>query len=140
MVVEIEELEGDGRRTPRVTVVPGDSARLPTAPSSPNTRLNLALGGLIGLALGIGYAVIRHVLDQRVRNPRDIERETGVSVIGTLPESKDLSSARKVLTFYGPRGLVDAGRRGDARAAHQPALHRHRQPAARDRRHEPDPR
>lgn len=100
MIAEIEQLEGTGAEA-AVTVVAGDSARLPTAPSSPNTRLNLALGGLIGLALGIGYAVIRHVLDLRVRSPRDIERETGVSVIGTLPESKDLSSARKVLTFTG---------------------------------------
>lgn len=98
MIAEIEALEGTGADA-AVTVVPGDSARLPTAPSSPNTRLNLALGALIGLALGVGYAVTRHVLDLRVRSPRDIERETGASVIGTLPESKDLSAGRKVLTF-----------------------------------------
>ncbi|CAN5591884.1 polysaccharide biosynthesis tyrosine autokinase [soil metagenome] len=100
MIAEIEQIEGAGTEA-AVTVVAGDSARLPAAPSSPNTRLNLALGALIGLALGIGYAVIRHVLDQRVRSPRDIERETGVSVIGTLPESKELSSESKVLTFSG---------------------------------------
>jgi capsular exopolysaccharide synthesis family protein len=100
MINEIEQLEGTGDDA-AVTVVAGDSARLPTAPSSPNTRLNLALGALIGLALGIGYAVIRHVLDLRVRNARDIEGETGVSVVGTLPESKELTSERKVLTFSG---------------------------------------
>ena len=43
------------------------------------------------------------MLDQRVRHPRDIERETGVSVIGTLPESKELVNERKVLTFSGRR-------------------------------------
>lgn len=100
MINEIEKLEGPASEA-AVAVIPGDSARLPGAPSSPNTRLNLLLGGLIGLALGIGYAVLRYVLDQRVRNPRDIERETGVSVIGTLPASKELSSERKVLTFSG---------------------------------------
>lgn len=100
MINEIEQLEGSGTDA-AVTVVPGDSARLPTSPSSPNTRLNLLLGGLIGLALGIGYAVTRHVLDLRVRSPRDIERETGASVLGTLPESKELTAARKVLTFSG---------------------------------------
>src|SRR6478736_5787641 len=100
MIHEIEQIEGSGTDA-AVTVVPGDSARLPTAPSSPNTRLNLMLGALIGLALGIGYAVLRYVLDQRVRDPRDIERETGVSVIGTLPASRELSAERKVLTFTG---------------------------------------
>ena len=74
---------------------------LPTAPSSPNTRLNIALGTLIGLALGIGYAVIRHVLDRRVRHPRDIERETGVSVVGTIPVEKALTDARAPLAFDG---------------------------------------
>lgn len=39
-----------------VQLVPVDSAVLPTSPSSPNVRLALALGGLIGLAGGIGYA------------------------------------------------------------------------------------
>jgi capsular exopolysaccharide synthesis family protein len=100
MILQIDELEGDGTSgSSAVTVVAGDSARLPTAPSSPNTRLNVALGALIGLALGIGYAVIRHVLDRRLRDPRDIERETGVAVVGTIPLDKDLAASRKVLAF-----------------------------------------
>ncbi|WES62869.1 polysaccharide biosynthesis tyrosine autokinase [Microbacter sp. GSS18] len=100
MIAEIEQIEGTGDDA-AVTVVPGDSARLPTSPSSPNTRLNVMLGGLIGLALGIGYAVLRHVLDLRVRDSREVERQTGVSVIGALPDSKDLSNERRVLTFTG---------------------------------------
>jgi capsular exopolysaccharide synthesis family protein len=100
MILQIDELEGDGTSgSSAVTVVAGDSARLPTAPSSPNTRLNVALGALIGLALGIGYAVVRHVLDRRLRDPRDIERETGVAVVGTIPLDKELSASRKVLVF-----------------------------------------
>jgi capsular exopolysaccharide synthesis family protein len=100
MVSEIDNLEGDGTEgSAAVTLIPGDSARLPSAPSSPNWRLALALGGLIGLAAGIGYAVIRHVLDRRVRDPRDIERETGVSVVGMIPLDKGLQEQRGIVSF-----------------------------------------
>ncbi|BDV29759.1 polysaccharide biosynthesis tyrosine autokinase [Microbacterium terricola] len=103
MLAEIDQIEGDGSAgSAAITLIPGDSARLPSSPSSPNTRLDIALGALIGLALGIGYAVIRHVLDRRVRNPRDIERETGTAVVGSLPLEKELSQERRLLTFDGP--------------------------------------
>lgn len=108
MILQIDDLEGDGTTgSSAVTVVAGDSARLPTSPSSPNTRLNVILGALIGLALGIGYAVVRHVLDRRLRDPRDIERETGVAVVGTIPLDKELSASRKVLSF--DESLGDSG-------------------------------
>ncbi|BDV29787.1 polysaccharide biosynthesis tyrosine autokinase [Microbacterium terricola] len=62
------------------------------APSSPNVPLNLALGGLIGLALGIGIAVLRTVLDTRVRNGRDVEQVTKAPLIGAIafdPKAKE---------------------------------------------------
>ncbi|MFE1665375.1 polysaccharide biosynthesis tyrosine autokinase [Microbacterium sp. P02] len=100
MVTAIDDIEGDGTAgSAAVTLIPGDSARLPTAPSSPNVRLSLALGALVGLAMGMGYAVVRNVLDRRIRNARDIERETGVSVVGTLPLDKEFTTGRKVLSF-----------------------------------------
>lgn len=102
MVAEINNLEtGDSDTAGAVTLVAGQAAALPSAPSSPNVRLNIALGTLIGLALGIGYAVIRHVLDRRVRHPRDIERETGAAVVGTIPLEKQLTGTRRVFAFDG---------------------------------------
>lgn len=100
MVAAIDDIEGDG--TPgsaAVTLIPGDSARLPSSPSSPNIPLNVALGGLIGLALGIGYAVLRDVLDRRIRSSEDIEREFGVGVVGTLPLERSLDNTREVFSF-----------------------------------------
>jgi capsular exopolysaccharide synthesis family protein len=100
MSVEINKVEGGTAEKPaNVSLTVGDSAKLPTDPSSPNTKLNTLIGALIGLALGIGYAFIRNTLDRRVRHPRDIERETGVSVIGTLPLEKSLDGERKVIDF-----------------------------------------
>ncbi|WP_448719870.1 polysaccharide biosynthesis tyrosine autokinase [Microbacterium natoriense] len=55
------------------------------APVSPNVPLNLALGVLLGLAVGIGIAVLRSVLDTRVRSPRDVEQLTDRPLIGAIP-------------------------------------------------------
>ncbi|MFJ4039194.1 polysaccharide biosynthesis tyrosine autokinase [Microbacterium sp. NPDC090007] len=52
--------------------------------SSPNVPLNLALGVLVGLALGVGTAVLRTVLDNRVRTPREAEQITGSPGIGAI--------------------------------------------------------
>lgn len=100
MATEINDLESGSDGQPgAVTLSTGDSARLPTSPSSPNTRLNVMIGALIGLALGLGYALIRNQLDRRVRHPRDVERETGVSVIGTLPIEKQMTEGRQLIDF-----------------------------------------
>lgn len=102
MVSEINELETGDRATPgAVSLVAGQPAALPSSPSSPNVRLNLALGAIVGLALGLAYATVRHILDRRVRHPRDVEREIGVSVVGTIPLEKTIRDTRRVFDFDG---------------------------------------
>jgi capsular exopolysaccharide synthesis family protein len=64
----------------------------PLTPSSPNIPLNLALGALVGLAIGIGIAVLRAVLDTRIRTPRDVELVTDSPLIGAIaydPKAKE---------------------------------------------------
>jgi len=64
----------------------------PLSPSSPNVPLNLALGALVGLALGIGVAVLRSVLDTRIRTPRDVEQVTDRPLLGAIafdPKAKE---------------------------------------------------
>lgn len=110
MAAEIESLESsDGASLAAVQLVPGDSARLPSAPSSPNTRLALAIGGLIGLALGIGYAVLRYTLDRRIRSADAVEKETGVAVVGLIPEERSFTPVDRLLP-------IDAGSSGGANA------------------------
>ena len=93
IIAQVELIESaDGTAAP-VTVLPGDSARLPTEPSSPNLRQNLALGALAGALLGAGYALVRDRLDQRIRTPDGLEAATGLSAVGVLPlgdEAKEL--------------------------------------------------
>ncbi|MFJ2503691.1 polysaccharide biosynthesis tyrosine autokinase [Microbacterium sp. NPDC087592] len=82
-----------------VKLIVGDSARLPTSPSSPNTRLNVITGALGGSVIGLVYAFVRHTVDRRIRHPRDVERETGSSVVGTLPLEKTMNGKRLVIDF-----------------------------------------
>lgn len=84
-VAEIEAVQGpDGTSASPVRLSPVKNALPPLEPSSPNVALNLALGGLVGLALGISIAVLRTVLDTRIRTPRDVEQLTDRPIIGTI--------------------------------------------------------
>jgi len=51
------------------------------SPASPRPLLNLALGSLIGLALGFGLALLRENLDLRIRSVEDIPEKDGVANI-----------------------------------------------------------
>lgn len=67
-------------------------ATVPESPVSPRVPLNIALGLLVGLALGVGIAVLREVLDTRVRGERDIEQVLDVPLLGGVafdPKAKE---------------------------------------------------
>lgn len=59
-------------------------ASVPREPISPNLRLNLALGVLVGLAMGVGLAALLEVLDTRIRGQRDVEALTNSPIIGGI--------------------------------------------------------
>lgn len=59
-------------------------AQAPLLPASPKVLLNLALGLVVGLMLGALYALIREVLDTRIRGLVDVERTVQAGVLGTF--------------------------------------------------------
>jgi len=102
MAAEVNLLEGkDADTTGAVYLAPIDSARLPQAPSSPNTRLALAIGVLLGIAIAFGYALLRYTLDRRIRSVESVERETGTAVVGTIPEEKTFTLENRLIPFDG---------------------------------------
>ncbi|GAA5093729.1 hypothetical protein GCM10025760_24240 [Microbacterium yannicii] len=92
-VESIESVQNaDGTSSSPVRLSRVKDALPPLTPSSPNVPLNLALGALIGLALGVGVAVLRSVLDTRIRTPRDVEQVTDRPIIGAIafdPKAKE---------------------------------------------------
>ncbi|MEM0966019.1 MAG: polysaccharide biosynthesis tyrosine autokinase [Verrucomicrobiota bacterium] len=79
-----------------------DRAAIPLRPSSPNVLLNLALGVIGGLGLGVGFAFVLALLDNRVKSAYDVEELVGLPLLGIVPKiDRRLSSpdrARAVLT------------------------------------------
>lgn len=85
LTAAVESIETpNGTDTSPVRLTRVKDALPPLSPSSPNVPLNLALGALVGLALGIGAAVLRAVLDTRIRTPRDVEMVTDRPLIGAI--------------------------------------------------------
>ncbi|BDZ39235.1 polysaccharide biosynthesis tyrosine autokinase [Microbacterium suwonense] len=66
----------------RVTIT--EPAVAPTAAASPNVRMLIILGGLLGLALGVGIAMLRTVLDTRIHTMHDIEDITDQPMLGGI--------------------------------------------------------
>ncbi len=55
---------------------------------SPNPVRNVVFGALIGLALGIGLALLLEQLDRRVKRQDDLPEATGLPLITTVPKRK----------------------------------------------------
>jgi capsular exopolysaccharide synthesis family protein len=67
---------------------PLDAAALPSSPVRPNTKLNLALAVVLGLALGVGLAFVAEYLDTRLYTTERIEEVTSLPVLGRIPYTR----------------------------------------------------
>lgn len=86
-----------------VEVVPLSDARVPGAPFSPNTARNVALGALVGLGAGLAFALLRRMLDVKVRRREDIRVLTGAGMLGTIPEDTSLTKQGSEAVDLAPR-------------------------------------
>ena len=86
----VDGLEGEaGKRSP-VDVTVTRPARLPADPVSPRKPIYLALGALIGLAVGVGGAALRSGLDRRIRSPAVASATARAPVLAKIAEHTDL--------------------------------------------------
>lgn len=87
IVIERLETSRAGGTAP-VKVSTAVPANLPHSPISPRPSLNLALGFLLGLALGIGAAVMREQQDTTIKND-DLQDLTGTAPLGVIDFDPD---------------------------------------------------
>ena len=85
VIVNLEQTDVTGRPVVKVTIY--SPADLPTSPVSPNKVLDVGLGFVVGLLVGIGVIVLRDVLDNTVKGPEDFE-DLDVPVLGMVPLDK----------------------------------------------------
>ncbi|WP_241147119.1 Wzz/FepE/Etk N-terminal domain-containing protein [Massilimicrobiota sp. An142] len=62
-----------------------DQAQLATTPVSPNLKMNLIIGALIGAFLSVGYIFIKFMLDTHIHNREEAEKYLGIPCLGSIP-------------------------------------------------------
>lgn len=66
-----------------------NQAGLPTSPSSPKIKRDIALGAVLGLLIGLAIASLLERLDVRIRDPKELEAIYEVPVLAAVPERPD---------------------------------------------------
>ncbi|MFI7589568.1 polysaccharide biosynthesis tyrosine autokinase [Spongisporangium articulatum] len=92
-----------------VTVQTTRPATAPVAPTSPRIPLNLALGLLAGLALGVGSAVLRDRTNSHVESAADVEEVTGAVPLGLVPHDRT-ATRRPLVDLAEQSGRAEAYR------------------------------
>lgn len=90
LVAAVKELEtpSDGNGSPiRLSIV--EPAAAPTVPTSPNSKMNLLIGTVLGLGLGLLLAMARTALDSKVRGEADLRRLTSSPLLGGITYDRE---------------------------------------------------
>ena len=96
---------------PSITVKTVSPAQLPGSPSAPNTQLIVITGLLLGLVLGVLYALAREVFDTRVSTEKDLNRVSATPLLGTVGRKKRTDPAGLVMRVMPHSALAEAYRR-----------------------------
>lgn len=59
--------------------------RLPEKPVSPNKKINVVIGALAGIVLGIAAAFLIERFDNTIKSKEELEKELDVPIIGSIP-------------------------------------------------------
>lgn len=90
-VETLEQAKSGGASPVKLTVI--HPAKTPLSPVSPRTKLDIAIGVLLGLILGLGLAFLREVMDNTAKDPGELAEQAGIAVLGIVPWDKTTAEA-----------------------------------------------
>ncbi|MEG0962446.1 MAG: Wzz/FepE/Etk N-terminal domain-containing protein [Lachnospiraceae bacterium] len=70
-------------------------ANLPTSASGPNVMKWTMIGGLLGIFISVGIALMFYLLNDSIKTPDDIERYLGLSTLGSIPIDENIQARGK---------------------------------------------
>lgn len=79
------------------TRIKATSAALPTAASSPKTKVTLIAGLFAGLLVGVGAAFLLHALDPRIRRDEQLRERFGLPILARIPRQPHGKRPRPLL-------------------------------------------
>lgn len=77
----------------KISIISGAVAN--TTPVSPNNKLNLVIGLVLGMMVGVGLAFLFELLDRTVKDEKYVMDTLGFPILGTVPEmsAKELNAS-----------------------------------------------
>jgi capsular exopolysaccharide synthesis family protein len=78
-------------------VVVLDPAVQPLFPIKPRKRINLMIGAMFGLFLGVAAVFFLDYLDNTIRTSEDVERWLGLTVLGVVPKMQDKGLTQRAI-------------------------------------------
>ena len=66
-----------------------EAAQTPTSPISPNKKLNIIIGFILGIILSVAIVFLLEYLDNSIKSADELEHLLGIPVIGIIPEMKE---------------------------------------------------
>ena len=75
-----------------------DRAVVPIKPSSPKLLIKLLIGFALAFAAGVVIAMVKEYLDDTINTPEDLEKISGLPVLGILPKLSDDQDILEVMS------------------------------------------
>jgi len=109
LVAELDNRGNAEAANVKLNVVSGPT--LTATPISPRTTLNLALGGIVGLALGLAVAILRKTAKKTVGTDAELTEVLGLPSVGFVPRLRmgHRDEARTALTIATERIVTNLG-------------------------------
>ncbi len=109
VATDLTPAQPNGTKAVQVTTIA--AAQVPDKAASPKIPQNLGIGLMLGLLLGLGVAVLRQLLDTKVRNENDVRALTDSPILGVVTYDQEVSSHPVILRDRPLAGPSEAIRR-----------------------------